>query len=71
MMLRLISMPYLYMSNGKDTCHRHASPTVFMSLAPMNTEYNDLFVSGRFELVEGSHITDDMPNGIILSKELC
>ena len=34
-----------------------------------NSEFNSLFVSGRFELVEGSHITEDITNGIILSRE--
>ena len=34
-----------------------------------NSEFNSLFVSGRFELVEGSHITEDVTDGIILSRE--
>lgn len=35
-----------------------------------NSQYHELFLSGRFELVEGKHITDDMSNGVIISKEL-
>ena len=29
-----------------------------------------MFLSGRFELVEGSHITEDMENGLIISRDL-
>ena len=35
-----------------------------------NSQYHELFLSGRFELVEGSHITDDMSDGIIISQQL-
>ena len=63
----IVSMPTLY-SNGK-TLVTDTPALIFYVFGSMNTEYNDLFVSGRFELVEGSHITDDMPNGIILNKE--
>ena len=41
----------------------------FYTYGSVNTEYNDLFASGRFELVEGSHITEDMTNGLIISRE--
>ena len=61
----IVSMPTLY---GK-TLVTDTPALIFYVFGSMNTEYNDLFVSGRFELVEGSHITDDMPNGIILNKE--
>ena len=37
-------------------------------MALLNSKYNELFISGRFELVEGSHITEDVSNGLILSK---
>ncbi len=35
-----------------------------------NSQYHELFLSGRFELVEGSHITDDMADGVIISRQL-
>lgn len=35
-----------------------------------NSQYHELFLSGRFELVEGSHITDDMSDGVIISQQL-
>ena len=42
----------------------------FYSYGSYNSEYNEMFLSGRFELVEGSHITDDMTNGLIISRDL-
>ena len=36
----------------------------------INSEYSELFLSGKLEIVEGSHITDDIDNGIIISREL-
>jgi len=42
----------------------------FYSYGSYNSEYNAMFLSGRFELVEGSHITEDMENGLIISREL-
>lgn len=35
-----------------------------------NSQYHELFLSGRFELVGGSHITDDITNGVIISQQL-
>lgn len=35
-----------------------------------NSQYHELFLSGRFELVEGTHITDDLTNGAIISRQL-
>jgi len=35
-----------------------------------NSNYHELFLSGRFELAEGSHITDDMTDGVVISKQL-
>ena len=42
----------------------------FYTYGSYNSEYNSMFLSGRFELVEGSHITEDMPNGLIISRDL-
>ena len=42
----------------------------FYSYGSYNSEYNDMFLSGRFELVEGSHITENMTNGLIISRNL-
>ncbi len=42
----------------------------FYTYGSYNSEYNSMFLSGRFELVEGSHITEDMSNGLIISREL-
>lgn len=41
----------------------------YYAYGSINSQYNSLFVSGRFELVEGSHITQDITNGVILSRE--
>ena len=41
----------------------------YYTYGSINTEYNQLFSSGRFELVEGSHITENVKNGLIISKE--
>ncbi len=35
-----------------------------------NSNYHELFLSGRFELAEGSHISDDMTDGVVISKQL-
>lgn len=35
-----------------------------------NSQYHELFLSGRFELVEGMHITDDLADGAIISRQL-
>src|SRR5699024_2635583 len=64
----IVSMPYYFKETG-DSVVTTGYTNSFYTYGSINTEYNDLFVSGRFELVEGSHITDDMPNGIILNKE--
>ena len=42
----------------------------FYTYGSYNSEYNSMFLSGRFELVEGSHITEDMSNGLIISRDL-
>ena len=41
----------------------------FYAYGSFNSQYNSLFVSGQLELVEGSHITEDLDNGILLSRE--
>ena len=41
----------------------------FYAYGSFNSQYNSLFVSGQLALVEGSHITEDMTNGILLSRE--
>ena len=42
----------------------------FYTYGSYNSEYNSMFLSGRFELVEGSHITEDMSNGLMISRDL-
>ena len=61
-------VPTLYDEEGNNLS---LSPDGFAYYAygAYNSEFNSLFVSGRFELVEGSHITEDITNGIILSRE--
>ena len=61
-------MPTLYDEEGNNLS---LSPDGFAYYAygAYNSEFNSLFVSGRFELVEGSHITEDVTDGIILSRE--
>ena len=41
----------------------------FYAYGSFNSQYNSLFVSGQLALVEGSHITENMTNGILLSRE--
>ena len=62
-----ILMPFFYDETGKAL---PATIYSFFTYGTLNSEYSELFLSGRFELVEGSHITDDMTNGIIISREL-
>ena len=61
-------VPTLYDEEGNNLS---LSPDGFAYYAygAYNSEFNSLFVSGRFELVEGSHITEDVTDGIILSRE--
>lgn len=54
---------------GKEKLITNGKVHDFYTYGSINTEYNDLFVSGRFELVEGSHITEDMTNGLIINRE--
>lgn len=62
-----ILMPFFYDETGKAL---PATIYSFFTYGTLNSEYSELFLSGRFELVEGSHITDEMTNGIIISREL-
>ncbi len=55
------------MISGEELAQR---VTAFIPMAPTIPNITSLFLSGRFELVEGTHITDDMTNGIIISREL-
>ena len=41
----------------------------FYAYGSFNSQYNSLFVSGQLALVEGTHITEDMSNAILLSRE--
>lgn len=63
----LITLPRIFNDEGKELTHENYS---FYNYGSYNSQYHELFLSGRFELVEGSHITDDMTNGIIISREL-
>ena len=64
----IVSMPYYFKETG-DSVVTTGYTNSFYTYGYVNTEYNDLFASGRFELVEGSHITEDMTNGLIISRE--
>ena len=63
----LITLPRIFNDEGKELIHENYS---FYNYGSYNSQYHELFLSGRFELVEGSHITDDMANGVIISREL-
>ena len=63
----LITLPRIFNADGEELEHDNYS---YYNYGSYNSQYHELFLSGRFELVEGSHITDDMPDGIIISKEL-
>lgn len=63
----LITLPRIFNNEGKELAHENYS---FYNYGSYNSQYHELFLSGRFELVEGSHITDDMTNGIMISREL-
>ena len=63
----LITLPDIFNDKGEELAHENYS---FYNYGSYNSQYHELFLSGRFELVEGSHITDDMTNSIIISREL-
>ena len=65
----IVSMPSYYNEIGKIIVNTEENViNSFYTYGSLNSEYNELFVSGQFELVEGSHITEDVSNGLILSK---
>ena len=61
------NMPFFYDETGKALPAKVYS---FFTYGTINSEYSELFLSGKLEIVEGSHITDDIDNGIIISREL-
>lgn len=64
----IISMPYYFNSTGESLVTTGYTNS-FYTYGSINSEYNQLFLSGRFELVEGSHITENITNGLIISRE--
>ena len=65
----LVAMPNYYNEKGKIIVNTKDNVVNnFYTYGSLNSKYNGLFISGRFELVEGSHITEDVSNGLILSK---
>lgn len=60
-------VPILYDEQGNNL--NLPDGVSYYAYGSINSQYNSLFTSGRFELVEGSHITKDITNGIILSRE--
>ena len=63
----LITLPDIFNDKGEELAHENYS---FYNYGSYNSQYHELFLSGRFELVEGTHITDDMTNSIIISREV-
>ena len=64
----LVAMPGYYNETGEALVNGNVINSYY-TYGSINTEYNQLFSSGRFELVEGSHITENVKNGLIISKE--
>ena len=64
----LVAMPGYYNEAGEALVNGNVINSYY-TYGSINTEYNQLFSSGRFELVEGSHITENVKNGLIISKE--
>ena len=63
----LITLPDIFNDKGEELAHENYS---FYNYGSYNSQYHELFLSGRFELVEGTHIIDDMTNSIIISREV-
>ena len=63
----LITLPRIFNGKGEELAHENYS---FYNYGSYNSQYHELFLSGRFELVEGTHITDDMTGSILISREL-
>ena len=53
----LVAMPGYYNEAGEALVNGNVINSYY-TYGSINTEYNQLFSSGRFELVEGSHITE-------------
>lgn len=64
----LITLPRFF--NDKGEAFVTVENFSYYCYGSYNSQYHELFLSGRFELIEGKHITDDMSNGVIISKEL-
>ena len=64
----LITLPNFFNDKGEEfvTVENYS----YYCYGSYNSQYHELFLSGRFELVEGKHITDDMSYGVIISKQL-
>ena len=64
----LITLPKFFNDKGEEfvTVENYS----YYCYGSYNSQYHELFLSGRFELVEGKHITDDMSDGVIISKQL-
>ncbi len=63
----LITLPRIFNGKGEELAHENYS---FYNYGSYNSQYHELFLSGRFELVEGTHIADDMTGSILISREL-
>ena len=63
----LITLPRIFNDKDEELAHENYS---FYNYGSYNSQYHELFLSGRFELVEGTHITDDMTGSILISREL-
>lgn len=65
----VVAMPHYYNEKGKTIVNAEDNVVNnFYTYGSHNSEYNELFISGRFELVEGTHVTEDISNGLILSR---
>lgn len=64
----LITLPHFFNADGEALITEKNYS--YYCYGSYNSQYHELFLSGRFELLEGQHITDDMSDGIIISKEL-
>ncbi|MBS5386980.1 MAG: FtsX-like permease family protein [Clostridiales bacterium] len=64
----LITLPRLF--NDEREALETEKNFSYYCYGSYNSQYHELFLSGRFELTEGSHITDDMANGVIISQQL-
>lgn len=63
----LITLPHIFNEKGKELTGENYS---FYNYGSYNSQYHELFLSGRFDLAEGTHITDNMKNSAIISREL-